>query len=169
MNMTNLVQEIDKTRLVLGHHIDKVAERGDRLDSLLDKTEPLSSTSQQYYYKARKTQKSSSWTIQLPTYETTIKPAWEYVRRGFLYEEPAATPPAPSSGAHDTSRRQEADEVTDEPVEAQPEPSVDVGLLPRQDSFSGANEVSGLTMAEDMDDLVVGNLLKEWTNVDCGP
>ncbi|ODQ79315.1 hypothetical protein BABINDRAFT_49890 [Babjeviella inositovora NRRL Y-12698] len=48
-------QELDETKIVLHKTIESVLERGERLDSLVDKSETLSSSSRMFYKQAKKT------------------------------------------------------------------------------------------------------------------
>lgn len=48
-------QELDDTKVVLHKTIDSVLQRGEKLDSLVDKSEALSSTSRMFYKQAKKT------------------------------------------------------------------------------------------------------------------
>ncbi|KAH3685004.1 hypothetical protein WICPIJ_004036 [Wickerhamomyces pijperi] len=48
-------QELDETKVVLHKTIESVLERGEKLDSLVDKSEALSSSSKMFYKQAKKT------------------------------------------------------------------------------------------------------------------
>lgn len=48
-------QELDETKIVLHKTINSVLERGEKLDSLVDKSEALSSSSRMFYKQAKKT------------------------------------------------------------------------------------------------------------------
>ncbi|ODQ66678.1 snare-like protein [Nadsonia fulvescens var. elongata DSM 6958] len=48
-------QELDETKIVLHKTIESVLARGEKLDSLVDKSEALSSTSRMFYKQAQKT------------------------------------------------------------------------------------------------------------------
>lgn len=48
-------QELDETKVVLHKTIEGVLERGEKLDSLVDKSEALSSSSKMFYKQAKKT------------------------------------------------------------------------------------------------------------------
>lgn len=48
-------QELDETKIVLHKTIESVLERGEKLDSLVDKSEALSSSSRMFYKQAKKT------------------------------------------------------------------------------------------------------------------
>lgn len=48
-------QELDDTKVVLHKTIESVLERGEKLDSLVDKSEALSSSSRLFYKQAKKT------------------------------------------------------------------------------------------------------------------
>lgn len=48
-------QELDETKIVLHKTIENVLQRGEKLDSLVDKSEALSSSSRMFYKQAKKT------------------------------------------------------------------------------------------------------------------
>ena len=48
-------QELDETKIVLHKTIESVLQRGEKLDSLVDKSEALSSSSRMFYKQAKKT------------------------------------------------------------------------------------------------------------------
>lgn len=48
-------QELDETKIVLHKTIESVLERGEKLDSLVDKSEALSASSKTFYKQAKKT------------------------------------------------------------------------------------------------------------------
>lgn len=48
-------QELDETKIVLHKTIEGVLQRGEKLDSLVDKSEALSSSSRMFYKQAKKT------------------------------------------------------------------------------------------------------------------
>ena len=48
-------QELDDTKVVLHKTIEGVLQRGEKLDSLVDKSEALSSSSRMFYKQAKKT------------------------------------------------------------------------------------------------------------------
>lgn len=48
-------QELDDTKIVLHKTIESVLQRGEKLDTLVDKSEALSSSSKMFYTQARKT------------------------------------------------------------------------------------------------------------------
>lgn len=48
-------QELDDTKIVLHRTIESVLQRGEKLDTLVDKSEALSSTSRMFYKQAKKT------------------------------------------------------------------------------------------------------------------
>lgn len=48
-------QELDETKIVLHKTIESVLARGEKLDSLVDKSEALSSSSRMFYKQAKKT------------------------------------------------------------------------------------------------------------------
>lgn len=48
-------QELDDTKIVLHKTIENVLQRGEKLDSLVDKSEALSSSSRMFYKQAKKT------------------------------------------------------------------------------------------------------------------
>ena len=48
-------QELDETKIILHKTIESVLQRGERLDSLVDKSEALSTSSRMFYKSARKT------------------------------------------------------------------------------------------------------------------
>lgn len=48
-------QELDETKIVLHKTIESVLQRGEKLDSLVDKLEALSSSSRMFYKQAKKT------------------------------------------------------------------------------------------------------------------
>lgn len=48
-------QELDETKVVLHKTIESVLQRGEKLDTLVDKSEALSSTSRMFYKQAKKT------------------------------------------------------------------------------------------------------------------
>lgn len=47
--------ELDETKIILHKTIESVLQRGERLDSLVDKSETLSSSSRMFYKQAKKT------------------------------------------------------------------------------------------------------------------
>lgn len=48
-------QELDETKIVLQHSIENVLQRGEQLDSLVDKSEALTASSKTFYKQAKKT------------------------------------------------------------------------------------------------------------------
>jgi synaptobrevin family protein YKT6 len=48
-------QELDETKIVLHKTIESVLQRGEKLDTLVDKSEALSSSSRMFYKQAKKT------------------------------------------------------------------------------------------------------------------
>lgn len=48
-------QELDETKIVLHKTIESVLARGEKLDSLVDKSEALSASSRMFYKQAKKT------------------------------------------------------------------------------------------------------------------
>lgn len=48
-------QELDETKIVLHKTIEGVLQRGEKLDSLVDKSEALSNSSRMFYKQAKKT------------------------------------------------------------------------------------------------------------------
>lgn len=48
-------QELDETKIVLHKTIESVLDRGEKLDSLVDKSEALSASSRMFYKQAKKT------------------------------------------------------------------------------------------------------------------
>lgn len=48
-------QELDETKIVLQNSIENVLQRGEQLDSLVDKSEALTSSSKTFYKQAKKT------------------------------------------------------------------------------------------------------------------
>ncbi|KIZ01023.1 VAMP-like protein YKT61 [Monoraphidium neglectum] len=53
--LTKIQRDLDETKIVLHQTIDSVLKRGEKLDSLVDKSADLSMASQMFYKQARKT------------------------------------------------------------------------------------------------------------------
>lgn len=53
--LTKIQRDLDETKIVLHQTIDSVLRRGEKLDSLVDKSADLSMASQMFYKQARKT------------------------------------------------------------------------------------------------------------------
>lgn len=59
--MTRLQDELDETKIVLHDTIQKVLERGEKLDDLVTKSDSLSEQSKMFYKSARKMNKCCNW------------------------------------------------------------------------------------------------------------
>lgn len=59
--MTRLQDDLDETKVVLHETIEKVLERGEKLDDLVEKSEGLSAQSKMFYKQARKMNRCCSW------------------------------------------------------------------------------------------------------------
>ncbi len=53
--LTKIQRDLDETKIVLHQTIDSVLRRGEKLDTLVDKSADLSMASQMFYKQARKT------------------------------------------------------------------------------------------------------------------
>ncbi|GAA0166302.1 hypothetical protein LIER_21485 [Lithospermum erythrorhizon] len=53
--LLKIQRELDETKIILHKTIDSVLERGEKLDSLVDKSSDLSAASQMFYKQAKKT------------------------------------------------------------------------------------------------------------------
>jgi synaptobrevin family protein YKT6 len=53
--LTKIQRDLDETKVILHQTIDSVLKRGEKLDSLVDKSADLSIASQMFYKQARKT------------------------------------------------------------------------------------------------------------------
>ncbi|KAG9159486.1 hypothetical protein Leryth_011031 [Lithospermum erythrorhizon] len=53
--LLRIQRELDETKIILHKTIDSVLERGEKLDSLVDKSSDLSAASQMFYKQAKKT------------------------------------------------------------------------------------------------------------------
>lgn len=53
--LSKIQKDLDETKVVLHQTIDSMLQRGEKLDSLVDKSEDLSMASQIFYKQARKT------------------------------------------------------------------------------------------------------------------
>lgn len=60
-SMTRLQDEVDETKIVLHDTIQKVLERGEKLDDLVEKSEGLSAQSKMFYKSAKKMNKCCTW------------------------------------------------------------------------------------------------------------
>ncbi|AOA61572.1 Vesicle membrane protein (v-SNARE) [Komagataella phaffii CBS 7435] len=54
-SLSRVQKELDETKIVLHKTIESVLQRGEKLDSLVDKSEALSSSSRMFYKQAKKT------------------------------------------------------------------------------------------------------------------
>jgi synaptobrevin family protein YKT6 len=53
--LTKIQRDLDETKIILHQTIDSVLRRGEKLDTLVDKSADLSMASQMFYKQARKT------------------------------------------------------------------------------------------------------------------
>ena len=53
--LTKIQRDLDETKVILHKTIESMLERGEKLDSLVDKSSDLSMASQMFYKQARKT------------------------------------------------------------------------------------------------------------------
>ena len=53
--LTKIQRDLDETKVILHQTIDSVLRRGEKLDTLVDKSADLSMASQMFYKQARKT------------------------------------------------------------------------------------------------------------------
>lgn len=53
--LTKIQKDLDETKVILHQTIDSVLRRGEKLDTLVDKSADLSLASQMFYKQARKT------------------------------------------------------------------------------------------------------------------
>jgi len=53
--LTKIQKDLDETKVILHQTIDSVLRRGEKLDTLVDKSSDLSLASQMFYKQARKT------------------------------------------------------------------------------------------------------------------
>lgn len=53
--LTKIQRDLDETKIILHKTIENVLERGERLDSLVEKSSDLSAASQMFYKQAKKT------------------------------------------------------------------------------------------------------------------
>ena len=53
--LTKIQRDLDETKVVLHKTIESMLERGEKLDTLVDKSSDLSMASQMFYKQARKT------------------------------------------------------------------------------------------------------------------